>query len=98
MTHILDCLEAEAEIKSLRAELAVLRAGIGAIADGCLIRGYDSIAEDLCALLTPPSAEPDDEIRMPMTPGIPGVGVVVSAGPRPELVIEADPPDGDAAP
>ena len=32
----------------------------------------------------------DDEIRMPMEPGIPGVGVVVSAGPRPELVIERD--------
>jgi hypothetical protein len=40
------------------------------------------------ALLATPSAEPDDEIRMPIQPGIPGVGVVVSAGPRPELVIE----------
>jgi hypothetical protein len=44
------------------------------------------------------SAEPDDEIRMPIHLGIPGVGVVVSAGPRPELVIEDDPADGDAAP
>ena len=74
----------------LTQQIAALRAGIGAIADGCLIRGYDSIAEDLCALLTPPSAEADDEIRMPMSPGIPGVGVVVRAGPRPELVIERD--------
>jgi hypothetical protein len=42
------------------------------------------------ALLAMPAAEPDDEIRMPIHPGIPGVGVVVSAGPRPELVIEPD--------
>ena len=61
---------------------------------------FDSAAATLAYLTADddPAAAPDDEIRMPMTPGIPGVGVVVSAGPRPELVIEADQPDGDVAP
>ena len=49
------------------------------------------------ALLATPAAEPDDEIRMPMTPGIPGVGVVVSAGPRPDLVLSDEPADAERA-
>jgi len=58
---------------------------------------FDSAAATLAYLTADdePSAAPDDEIRMPMTPGIPGVGVVVSAGPRPELVLEDDPPAGE---
>ena len=58
---------------------------------------FDSAAATLAYLTADddPAAAPDDEIRMPMTPGIPGVGVVVSAGPRPELVLEDDPPAGE---
>src|SRR6187551_1472160 len=70
------------------------------------VDGFDSTAPRLrfgsaaatLAYLTAdddPAAAPDDEIRMPMAPGIPGVGVVVSAGPRPELVLEDDPPAGE---
>ncbi len=53
---------------------------------------FDSAAATLAYLTADddPAAAPDDEIRMPMETGIPGVGVVVSAGPRPELVIERD--------
>ena len=58
---------------------------------------FDSAAATLAYLTADddPAAAPDDEIRMPMETGIPGVGVVVSAGPRPELVLEDDPPAGE---
>jgi len=58
---------------------------------------FDSAAATLAYLTADddPAAAPDDEIRMPIHPGIPGVGVVVSAGPRPELVLEDDPPAGE---
>ena len=58
---------------------------------------FDSAAATLAYLTADddPAAAPDDEIRMPIHLGIPGVGVVVSAGPRPELVLEDDPPAGE---
>jgi hypothetical protein len=89
-------------------QLAALREGLEQLADVWHDTAHgvmDSVAEmracrkPVCAetraLLAQPSAEPDNEIRMSVSPGIVGVGVVVSAGPRPELVLEDDPPAGE---
>jgi len=75
----------------VQAETALLayRFPAGENAEQLSRRAGDAITKAR-ALLATPAAEPDDEIRMPIHPGIPGVGVVVSAGPRPELVIERD--------
>ena len=81
-------------IKQLAArdqQIAALREALRLMYYGSATLSQIEIQEHARSLLlgTLP-AEPDDEIRMPMTPGIPGMGVVVSAGPRPELVIERD--------
>lgn len=88
--------ERDQQIAALReglvqAETALLayRFPAGENAEQLSRRAGDAITKAR-ALLATPAAEPDDEIRMPIHPGIPGVGVVVSAGPRPELVIERD--------